>query len=342
MEEKEFTLYDKNEIIESVSSMLKYYGDSKYKKQVIKAAHLLMDKVRYCDEEKVTLESDFIEEILFTLNKDGTKSIVNDVYFVLRSIGADLINVSFDNVHISGYYFNGLKNVEIDIQKIPNSNISKTYLNGVKVKGTLDGANIEETKFTDYIGDLVLNPQLIQNKSLYFTDINGLTVNGSFDGVNVSCMKTTGFKGEIIINPQKVKEKDLSLIDFDGIKLVGDYDEKTGIYDDPCFDDCKLHDNSFKGCIGNIVIHLDKLHWSATMCNFTGVKLVGKIKGDQSTNLMYSYYEDENGKKIYLTYDKDNSEEPDKEETAEENIITHKIRTKKTNFIKRIFCTSRK
>lgn len=342
MEKKELTLYSKDKIIELVSSMLKYCGKSEYKKEVIKAAHLLMDKVRYCDEENITLEPDFIEEILFTLNEDGTKSIVKDVYYELRSIGADLKHVSFDNVHISGYYFNGLKNVEINIQKIPNSNISKTCLEGVTVKGTLDGANIKETKFSGYIGDLVLNPQLVQNKDLYFTDITGLSVNGSFDGVNISCMKTKGFKGEIIINPQKVKEKDLSNIDFNGIKLVGEYDEKAGTYDDPCFYDCNIHGTSFKGCIGNIVIPLDKIQWHASMCNFTGVKLTGKVKDDENLALMFSYYEDENGKKIYLVNNKDNSEEPDIEETNEGKINTPKIRTRKSNFISRFFGNCKK
>lgn len=342
MEDINLTLYSKDKIIELVSSMLKYCGKSEYKKEVIKAAHLLIDKVRYCDEENITLEPDFIEEILFVLNEDGTKSIVREVFGYLRSIGTDLKHVSFDNVHISGYYFNGLKNVEINIQKIPNSNISKTCLEGVTVKGTLDGANIRETKFTGYIGDLVLNPQLIQNKDLYFTDINGLTVEGSFDGVNVSCMKTIGFKGEIIINPQKVKEKDLSNIDFNGIKFVGEYDEKNGTYGDPCFDDCNIHGTSFKGCIGNIVIPLDKIHWHASMCNFTGVKLTGKVKDDENLALMFSYYEDENGKKRYLVNNKDNSEEPDMEETTEEKLNTHKIRTRKSNFMKRIFGNCKK
>lgn len=261
-------------------------------------------------------------------------------------MGADLINVSFDNVHISGYYFNGLKNVEINIQKIPNYDISKTNLEGVTVKGTLDGANIRETKFTGYIGDLVLNPQLVQNKDLYFTDINGLNINGSFDGVNVRCMKTNGFKGEIIINPQKVKKKDLSSIDFDGIKLVGYFDDKTEEYNDPCFDGCRLYGNIFKGCIGNVIISLDKLCWGAPLCNFTGVKLTGKVKNDESLGLMFSYYEEENGNKIYLTDDKDNSEEFDRDEKLEETCnkgkaVTYKKRTRKPNFIKSIFGISK-
>ena len=55
MEDRRLTLYDKNKIIELVSSMLKYYDKSEYKKEIIKAAHLLMDKIRYCGEEFITL-----------------------------------------------------------------------------------------------------------------------------------------------------------------------------------------------------------------------------------------------------------------------------------------------
>lgn len=342
MKDRELTLYNKNKIIELVSSMLKYHDNSEYKNEVVKAAHLLMDKVRYCDGENITLEADFIEEILFTLNEDGTKFIVKDVFYYLRSIDADLIGVSFDNVHISGFYFNGLRNVEIDIQKIPNSDISATYLEGVKLIGTLDGANIERTNFTGYIGDLILNPQLVKNKSLYRTHLSGLTVIGSFDNVRVCCMHTNGFKGEIIINPQTVMDKHLWGIDFNCVHLVGDYDEKTGTYSDPCFDGCSLHETSFKGCIGNVVINLDKIYFGAALCNFTGVKLTGKIKNDDGLGLLYSYYEDDNGEKIYLTYDKDNSEEPDREETASEKLTTHKSRIRKENFINRIFGSSNK
>lgn len=342
MEDKILTLYYKNKIIELVGSMLKNYDKSEYKKEIIKAAHLLMDKVRYCDEECITLEPDFIEEILFTSNDDETKSIVRDVYRLLRALDADLINVSFDNVHIYGYHFNGLKNVEIDIQKVPNCNLSHTSLEKVKINGTLDGANIEWADFTGYIGDLVLNPQLIQNKSLYFTNLNGLTVNGSFDGVKVRCMKTSGFKGEIIINPQKVIDKDLSQIDFCGVKIVGDLDKETGIYDIPCFDGCNLHMNNFKGYIGDILISLDKLKEGAYGCNFTGVKLDGKIKSDEIFRLKRSYFEDDNGEKIYLTHNKDYIEYPEDDKLDGEKIENHKSRIRKPNLINRIFCTCKK
>jgi len=340
-ENKELTVYDKNKIIEGVAILLKYYNISKTKKEVIKATHLLIDKVRYTDTNYVTLESDFIEEILFIKNEDDTKYINTDIFHFLVSLGADLKDVCFDNVHISGYHFNAFKNMEINIQAIPNSDISNTSLKGVKVNGTLDGANIKGTNFTGYIGDLVLNPQLIQNKNLDFTSLNGITVNGSFDGVYVSSMRTEGFKGEIIINPQKVAEKRLWCIDLNGVRLVGEYDEKTGTYNDPCFDGCSLHETSFKGCIGNVVIPLDKIYRSAALCNFTGVKLTGKIQDDEDITLLYSYYEDENGKKVYLIDDKDNSEEKDIDEKSVK-INTHRTKTRKPTFINRIFGTPKK
>jgi hypothetical protein len=190
----------------------------------------------------------------------------------------------------------------------------------------LDGANIKETVFTGYIGDLVLNPQLVKNKNLYGTNIDGLTVKGSFDDVNIKCMSTKGFKGEIIINPQRVLNKDLWHIDFNGIHLVGDYDEKNGTYGDPCFDDCRLCGTSFKGCIGNVVIALDKIWLDAILCDFTGVKLTGKTKNNDSIALMCSYYEEENGEKIYLTNSMVNGKESDK---AEEKMITHKTKIRK-------------
>ena len=57
----------------------------------------------------------------------------------------------------------------------------------------------------------------------------------------------------------------------------------------------------------------------------------------------YYGYEDDNGKKIYLTYDKDNSEKPDIEEIInEEKKGTNKTRIRKSNFIKRMFGISKK
>lgn len=316
-------LYDREVLVKLVSDSLKYFENSKNKNEVIKAAQLLMTKIKD-STDKVELDSNFIENILFIQNEDGTKNIVMDVYYVLRRINADMKGVSFDNVYISGIYFNGLKNVEINIDKIPNKDISSTNFEGVKLIGSLDNAKIDKTNFTGYIGDLTLNPQTIQDKNLYLTHLCGINVNGPFDGVCISGMRTEGFKGEIIINPQTVKEKDLTWVDFNGIKLVGEYREESKTYDDACFDECQLSGTSFKNCIGKVVINVDKIGSSIVLSNLTGVELVGDIS---SVDMFRTYYEDENGNKIYL----DEKTKETKDEDSEKSI--EKVKRKKSIFL---------
>ena len=289
-------LYDKETLVKMVSSMLRYFDNQENKDEIIKAAQILMTRIKE-SSDKVELDSELLESILFTQNEDGTKNVVKDVFFGLKSIGTDMSGVSFDNVHISGLYFNNLKNVEINIDRIPNKDISKTSFNGVKVYGSLEGAKVNGTDFSGYIGNLTLNPQTVQDKNLCRTYLNGIKINGSFDGVCVIGMDTEGFKGEIIINPEKVKDKNLSYINFEGVRLVGRYDEKNNTYEDACFDDCSISGCSFKGCIGRVLINLDKIVPVLILTNLTGTELIGT---GEYVNTSGTYYEDEDGKKIYL------------------------------------------
>lgn len=289
-------LYDKETLVKKVSSMLRYFDNQENKDEIIKAAQILMTRIKE-SSDRVELDSELLENILFTQNEDGTKNVVKDVFFELKSIGADMSGVSFDNVHISGLYFNNLKNVEINIDRIPNKDISKTSFNGVKVYGSLEGAKINGTDFSGYIGSLTLNPQTVQDKNLCRTYLNGINIKGSFDGVCVIGMHTEGFKGEIIINPKKVKDKNLSYINFEGVRLVGRYDEKSNTYEDACFDDCSISGCSFKGCIGRVLINLDKIVPVLILTNLTGTELIGT---GEYVNTSGTYYEDEDGNKIYL------------------------------------------
>lgn len=289
-------LYDKETLVKMVSSMLRYFDNKENKDEIIKAAQILMTRIKE-SSDKVELDSKIFESILFIQNEDGTKNIVKDVFFGLKSIGADMNGVSFNNVHISGLYFNGLKNVEINIDSIPNKDISRTSFNGVKVTGSLEGAKVNGTDFEGYIGSLTLNPQMVQDKNLCRTHLRGINVNGSFDGVCVESMDTEGFKGKIIIDPQKVKDKKLSYINFEGVRLVGRYDEKSNTYEDACFDDCTLSGCSFKGCIGRVVINLDKIVPILLLTNLTGTELIGS---GENVYISRTYYEDEDGNEIYL------------------------------------------
>lgn len=290
------TLYDKETLVKMVSSMLRYFDNQENKDEIIKASQILMTRIKE-SSDKVELDSKILESILFTQNEDGTKNIVKDVFFELKSIGADMSGVSFNNAHISGLYFKGLKNVEINIDRIPNKDISRTNFNGVKVTGFLEGAKVNATDFDGYIGSLTLNPQTVQDKNLCHTYLHGINVNGSFDGACVIGMHTEGFKGEIIIDPQKVKDKILSYINFEGVRLVGRYDEKSNTYEDACFDDCTLSGCSFKECIGRVVINLDKIVPVLLLTNLTGTELIGT---GEYVNTFGTYYEDEDGNKIYL------------------------------------------
>lgn len=330
--EESKTLYQKEKIINIAKVLLEYYEKSDNKEGTLKAASALIHKAVHSGEF-IELEPSFIEDIMFIPNEDGTKTVVRNVYHGLRSIGTDMKGVSFKNAHISGLYFNGLKNVEINIQEIPNSDISDTFLEGVKIIGTLDGAYIRGTNFTGYIGDLTLDPQKIQKKDLYFTKLHNITIKGSFDDVHVSCMYTEGFKGEIIINPQKVQNKDISGIDFNRVKLVGDLDEETQSYKDPCFDGCCIYNNSFKGCIGNVTINLAQALYGGALCNFTGVTLEGDY---EEVNVSYSYYEADNGKLIYLN-DADKREFTSDEPNPPEEDRPIKKTTQVINTLKKVF-----
>jgi len=249
------------------------------KEKLFEVIQLLLKK--YVKENgEIQFDSKFIESILFTINPDGTKTINKEIFGMLCSNSIDMNGVSFDNVYISGYYFGGLKNVEINIQKIPNFDISRTELEGVKLIGTLDGANIRETKFKGYIGELTLDPQKVKNKDLYFTDLAGIKINGSFDNVMISMTRFKNAIGEIKINPQKVQDKDLSYTEFSGVELVGTYHEETNTYDAPCFDDCKLWATDFTDHIGNAVINPQTIkNKSISMCNVCGVTFNGSFDG---------------------------------------------------------------
>lgn len=315
MQEK--ILYDRDEVIKSVSSMLEYYTNAGDPEGTIKAAHLILGKVSN-SKNQVEIDSKFIEDILFFENEDKTKSINGNVFNFLRTIKADMKDVSFNNVHITTMSFCRLKNVEINIQEIPNYDISHTNLEGVKVTGSLEGANIEGTNFEGYIGDLVLNPQKLGNKNLKFTSLCGITVKGSFDDVYISHMKTEGFKGEIVINPQKVIAKALNYINFDGVKLIGNENNDEIVYVEPSFDGCQILGTKFRGCIGKIVLNLGKLYYTDIItCDLTGVSINGNI---DDYDLHTSYFCNENGEKIYF-------DEKYKQKLREQNNITETEKT---------------
>lgn len=234
--------YKQEDILKAVRTMLKYYMDDEQKEYTKYASFLLLEKIAKTEED-IELDKDFINKILFIENEDETKTVIRSVFNQLRMLQADMSGISFNNVHIKSLNFNGLENVEINIDEIPNKDISETSLNNVKVTGTLKRAKINGTSFEGYIGDLFLDPQEIIDQNLHFTHLGDLYVKGSFDDVYIVGMITTGFRGTIVIDPQKVKCKNISCVDFYGVTLTGE----NGIAD---FEGCRMAGCEFKGAKG--------------------------------------------------------------------------------------------
>ncbi len=293
---------EKEKLLEFIKSLIKKYTES---------------------EGKIEFNSEFIQKYLFIENEDGTKSINDDFYYILRANGCDMKGVSFKDVHIKDHYFNGLKNVEINIDEIPNKDLSDTYLEGVKVTGSLYEAYIKKTKFKGYIGNLVLDPQKVKDKDLYFTDLDGITIDGSFDDCNICMIKFKGAKGIIRVNPQRVKNKDLSYVDFDGVELIGNPIQNTNNFSfkKPCFNDCILYKTDFSNCKGHIVIFPQSVKGKRLLgCNLSNVELAGSLEG---VDLSLSKLSDST--QIKLLFENNVQEELEKaKELKKKNLIKRK------------------
>jgi len=272
----------------------------------IEAIELLNNKLFESSKNNfVILEPSFIENILFIRNEDGTKHINKNILSILRKINADLKNVCFDNVHVASIDFRGLKNVLINLENVPNLDISSSRLSGVTLKGSLDGAKINGTNFEGYIGKLTLDPSKIQDKNLKYTHLSNMTIDGSFDDVSIENMKISNCKGNICINPQTVKDKNIRGVDFNGITLIGNYStEQSNGRDDPDFSGCDMHTTKFKGCTGNIIIDLNTTPNPLTMCDITGVTILN-YEGNEDKIGIGTYYVDKNGNEIYINNKKD-------------------------------------
>ncbi len=305
--------YSKALVIKKINNLLKHYSDEQISLQFAK---LLLDKVN--EKEEITLSPEEISKYLF--NRE-TNKINNSVFFTLRSLGADLNGVSFDNIEIQGYYFNGFENITINLDLVPDKNLSKTCFEGVTLTGTLDNAILNYTDFKGYIGELRLNPQNAKNKSIHGSKLAGITINGSLDDIDICGVDFTDVKGDVKINPQNVPRKELLSINFSDTTLVGDYDKKTETYKEPSFDECTIYDCKFKNAKGKIIINLDTLKntfsTKLAICDLTGVIVTGTTKSnypqihavledgsevfyDVKDDLFGSYYENEKHERVSI------------------------------------------
>lgn len=261
------------------------------------------------------------EEINDFLFKKDSNEINGVIFDSLSRLNADLSGINFDGKNIQGFNFSRLEGVVINLDKVPNKNLSRIKFKGVTLKGTLDDAIIEYTDFADYIGDIRMNPQTIINKSIKGSILSGLIINGNFDDIVITGVNFKGAKGDIRINPQKVPNKELIGIDFSNVLLCGYSDKNNNVPTEPSFNGCTIYDCKFKNAKGQIAINLDLLGISffpkLSLCDLTGVIVKGKAKSNYepihcvnedgtilfnnvNDDLYGSYYFDSQGNYIHI------------------------------------------
>ena len=304
--------YNKEQVIKELQTLLICYKDSKNKDNLLSLIRLITNKLE--DYEDVFFTSYEIEKYLFINNKDKIKSIDNNIFNFFKNIEADMKDVSFDNVIIKGYNFSKFINVKINIDKIPNKDLSKTTLKNVWLTGSLDNCNIGYTNFKDCKGNLVLNPIRVIN--MEGSILEGLTVESNFKDVDISNVNLKNTLNTVMLNPQEVKNKKLHGVDLSGVVLIGSYNETLQKYEDPNFNGCYIFNTSFKDAKGNIVINLDTLKdfmiGKLYGCDLTNVRVIGTARCTKNAkdgviyddDLTNSYYIDENGYKVAIYPDR--------------------------------------
>lgn len=300
--------YDKEQVIYEIISLLKYHSDNK---NCLKLANLLISKAT--NEKTITLSQKEIKEVLF---ETETQEINIMVLNALKHLKADLSGISFAKKVIEGINFTGLEGVTINLDEVPDKNLTNTTFTGVTLTGTLDNAKLGNTDFTGFLGELSLDPQKVKDKTISGTKLAGLTITGSFDGIVIRGVDFTKAKGDIKINPQKVPQKDLMCINFSGVTFCGENENE-----EPSFDDCIIYDCKFKNLKNKITINLDTLDASLfpklTICDLTDVTVIGKTKSHYEAkhsvredgsilfenvqdDLYGSYYYDANGDYVHI------------------------------------------
>lgn len=304
-----------NKVVSGLKYLLDNLSNSSNQDKILRLIRLTIDKLY--GKDSVSFSSDEIEEYLFNDKNDGTREIDILVWHFFNKIEVDMKGVNFDNVNIAGFHLSCFKNIHINLNKIPNKDLSKCTFRGVKLSGNLDNAIIDSTDFSGYDTDNekgYITLDVDKALSIKGSKLNGVMVCGSFDGKSVSGVDFSGALGDIKLDPQKVKDKWLIGTKLDGVTLIGENGE-------PSFKDVVLIDTSFRGVRNkNLVINLDELPLhtgKVCCCDLTGVTIVGKavsnheekdsmsddgtVLFDTSNDDLYgSYYYDKEGRRVYI------------------------------------------
>lgn len=305
--------YSKEQVINEIINLLKYHKDEK---NCLLFANLLLNKINTNEETTLT-----VEEISSFLFKKDSDEINDTIFYCLSRLNADLSQVNFDGKKIIGLDFGNLTGVSINLDKIPDKDLSKVKFKGVTLNGTLNNAVIDYTDFSGYFGNVILDPQTIVNKSIKGSNLSGVTIDGKLDNIVITGVDFSKAKGDIVINPQKVPNKELIGINFANVLLCGSTSENKNEFVEPSFVGCTIHECKFKDLKSPIVINLDTLNSfifpKLSICDLTGVVVEGNAKSnyrpihcvkedgtvlfdDVGDDLFGSYYYDEQGNYVHI------------------------------------------
>lgn len=305
--------YSKEHILSEIISLLNYHKDEK---TCLLFANLLLNKVN--TNEEIILSKEEISNFLFVKDSD---EINETIFYCLSRLNADLTGINFDGKKIIGLNFSNLNGIVINLDRVPNKDLSKVKFSGVTLKGTLDNAIIEYTNFDGYVGNISMDPQKIMNKSIKGSNLSGITVDGNFDGIVITGVDFSKAKGNIVINPQNIPNKELIGINFANVILCSSINEDNKEIVEPSFEECTIYECKFKDLKSPIVINLDTLNSyifpKLAICDLTGVVVEGNAKSnykpihcvkedgsvlfyDVGDDLFGSYYYDEQGNHVHI------------------------------------------
>ena len=152
-----------------------------------KIRKILVDMIKVADYHSIKIkdlgfDDEFIEYLLFDVNKNNKKNFAKKIVKVLDKI--DFSGVSFDNFYCESYDFSNLYGVCINPQTILHKSLIDVKLCDVEFIGPFDDVNICRADFTGSKGAKI-DPQKVSGKDFYKTILTDAEIIGSFEGIRI-------------------------------------------------------------------------------------------------------------------------------------------------------------
>ena len=189
------------------------------------ARKILAHEIKSVEDHSVKIKElekfyriEFIEDLIFDIDKNGGKTFARELKKVINKI--DFTGINFDNFNCFEYDFSNTFGIEIDPEKVHSKNIIGAKFTNVTFIGIFKYINITNVDFTgskNAVIDLSISSRnLYENK---FCDVKFI---GELEGSIYGC-DFSGSTGAII-NPQKIDKNDLSNCIFKDVEFTGPFD----------------------------------------------------------------------------------------------------------------------